>query len=355
MLNTYTWLAWLVAALISLSVTRNPFYLGLSLLWLSIVWLRSANRNAPPVPFSPFRFGVVVITLSAVFNALMVHVGTTVLFRLPADWLLVGGAITLEAAVYGALNGMALTGFLLAFSILNRVLPVHALVRVIPRAFYPVAVVISIAITFIPVTLRQFRQIKEAQAVRGHQLRGVKDWLPLFLPLLIGGLEHAVNLAEAMTARGFAAADVSSHTMVTRLAMIGGLLLVLIGWTQQLLWSAGWGTALLAVGVLLLGGALYFAGRRVPHTTYRRRRWHRRDTVLAATAFVMAGVMLAPVPGIERLSLVYYPYPALAAPAFNPMIGLMTAGLLAPVFWLKSENKVSLTGNDPWTMANDFD
>ncbi len=341
MFNTYTWLAWLVAALVSLSVTRNPFYLGLLLLWLGILWWRGKTQNAPPVPFSPFRFGAVVIILSAIFNALMVHVGTTELFRLPADWLLVGGAITLEAAVYGALNGMALTGFLLAFSILNQMLPVHALVRVIPRAFYPVAVVISIAITFIPTTLRQFRQIKEAQAVRGHQLHGLRDWLPLFLPLLIGGLERAVNLAEAMTARGFAASDISAHTAAARLAMIGGLLLVLIGWALRLLWSAGWGTALLALGVLLLGGTLYFSGRRVPHTTYRRQRWHRRDTALTAVAFLMTVVAIAPIPGIERLSLAYYPYPTLTAPAFNPIFGLATAGLLVPVFWLKPENTVS--------------
>ncbi len=341
MFNTYTWLVWLVAALVSLSVTRNPYYLGLLLLWLGILWRRGETRGAPPVPFSPFRFGAVVITLSAIFNALMVHVGTTVLFRLPADWLLVGGAITLEAVVYGALNGMALTGLLLAFSVLNRMLPVNALVRIIPRAFYPVAVVISIAITFVPATLRQFRQIKEAQAVRGHQLRGVRDWLPLFLPLLIGGLERAVNLAEAMTARGFAATDEPAHTTTTRLAMIAGLLLVLIGWALRLLWSGGWGAALLTAGMLLLAGAFYFAGRRVPHTTYRRQRWHRRDTALTAAALIVSAVALIPIPGIERLSLAYYPYPALSAPAFNPIIGLATAGLLVPVFWLKPENKVS--------------
>ncbi len=346
MFNTYAWLAWLAAALISLSVTRNPFYLGLLLLWLGILWRRGETPNAPPVPFSPFRFGAVVVVLSAVFNALMVHVGTTVLFRLPADWLLVGGAITLEAVVYGALNGLALTGFLLAFSILNRVLPVQALVRVIPRAFFPVAVTISIAITFMPATLRQFQRIKEAQAVRGHQLRGVRDWLPLFLPLLVGGLERAVNLAEAMTARGFAAADIPAHATATRLAMVGGLLLVLVGWALQLLWSARWGTALLAAGVLLLGGALYFAGRRVPHTVYRRRRWHRRDTVLTAVALLVAGAAIVPLPGIERLSLVYYPYPTLTVPAFNPLMALATVGVLVPVFWLKPENTVSLVARE---------
>ena len=31
-------------------------------------------------------------------------------------------------------------------------------------------------------------------------MRGLRDWLPLLMPLLIGGLERALQLAEAMTA-----------------------------------------------------------------------------------------------------------------------------------------------------------
>src|SRR4030065_1354430 len=93
---------------------------------------------------------------------------------------------------------------LLSFMLLNLALPVRDLLRLIRRAFFPVAVVTSIAVTYLPTTLRQFQQIREAQAVRGHQVRSLRDWLPLLMPLLVGGLEHAMQLAEAMTARGFA-------------------------------------------------------------------------------------------------------------------------------------------------------
>ncbi len=355
MFNTVTWLFWLVAALMSQSITRNPLYLALSLLWLGVLWrCGQMQGNTAPMPFSPWRFGAIVVGLSTIFNALMVHVGTTELFRLPAGWLLVGGAITLEAAIYGALNGLALSGLFLAFSILNQMLPVSALVRVIPRAFYPIAVVISIAITFIPTTLRQFRQIREAQAVRGHQPHGVRDWLPLFLPLLIGGLERAVNLAEAMTARGFAAADAPAQPALTRLLLIAGLLLALVGWALQLLWSAVWGTAILVLGIGLLAGTLYLAGRRIPHTTYRRQRWVWRDTLTVMAALVVITTLVAPIPGIEHRSLAYYPYPALTAPEFDPLIALATTGLLAPIFWLKRKNTVS-SSNDGVRMTNDFD
>lgn len=164
MIHPVAWLAWLGAVLTALSLTRNPFYLALILLWITIVaaWSRPA-ASAAPIPISPLRFGLVVVTFSALFNMLTVHFGDTVLFSLPRALPLLGGDFTLEALVFGGLNGLVVTGLFAAFSLVNRLLPVRALVRLLPRAFYPVAVVASIAVTFVPAMLRHFEQIREAQ------------------------------------------------------------------------------------------------------------------------------------------------------------------------------------------------
>ena len=145
--------------------------------------------------------------LSTAFNTLTSHYGETVLFTIPGNLPLLSGPVTLEAMVYGATNGLVLTGMLASFMVLNLALTVRELISLIPQAFFPMAVVTSIAVTYLPTTLRQFRQIREAQAIRGHQMRTLRDWLPLWMPLLVGGLEHAMQLAEAMTARGFASAS----------------------------------------------------------------------------------------------------------------------------------------------------
>ena len=127
---------------------------------------------------------------------------------------------------------------------LGQALPVRALVGLIPRAFYPLAVVATIAVTYLPATLRQFQQIREAQAVRGHALRGLRDWLPLFMPLLVGGLERALQLSEAMTARGFASqgkpVDSALQRAWPRLAMLAGLLLLAGGWVLRLAGRMEW-------------------------------------------------------------------------------------------------------------------
>jgi energy-coupling factor transport system permease protein len=338
-IHPVAWVSWVGAIVVILSVTRNPWYVGLVLAWIALV-LRASRGIADggaPIPISPVRFGVVVVTLSALFNALTVHFGDTVLFHLPAWLPLFGGPVTLEAVVFGMLNGLVLTGLFAAFSVFNQVLPVRAVVRLIPQAFFPVAVVISVAVTFVPVTLQMLRQIREAQAVRGHRMRGLRDWLPLVIPLLVGGMERALQLAEAMTARGFAGREEASLANTTRLAMVAGLILVLGGWLLRLVWTQYLlGGTLLLGGVGVIGGTLWREGRRTPRTMYRPAAWRASDWVVLAGVVAAVVVFFVPLPG--RGSIFYYPYPVLTMPQLSVVIGLGTVGLLAPV-WVVWPNK----------------
>jgi len=334
MIHPWAWVGWVGASLVALSKTRNPLHLVLMLLSIAIVNALVGFRSELSLtPVSPLRFALIVIPLSAAFNALTVHFGDTVLLRLP-DWLpLLGGPVTLEALVYGALNGLVLAGILAAFTTLNQALPVRALVRLIPRAFYPVAVVTSIAVTFVPTTMRQFEQIREAQAVRGHRMRGLRDWLPLFMPLLVGGLERALGLAEAMTARGFASADDPEQDVRTRAAVVVGLVALLGGWLLRLAWGyEALGLALMVAGSGVILVTLWAVGRRVQHTTYRHEPWTGVDWGVALSAAAVLVLFL--LPGLNRVALVYYPYPSLSWPSFDPVIGLISLGLLGPALAL---------------------
>ena len=338
MIHSIAWVLWLVTAMVALSGTRNPLYLVLLYLALFVVYTaaqpagRDAGRQPAngPTLVSPVVFALVVVPLSALFNALTVHFGATVLFRLPQAIPVLGGPITLEAVTYGLLNGLVLAGLFLAFATLTRALPVRALIRLVPQAFYSVAVVISIAVTFVPSTIRQLEQVRHAQAVRGHRVRGVRDWLPLLLPLLIGGLERALQLAEAMTARGFASSDEPPGELAPQLAVVGGLVALLGGWVLRLVWGIEvLGLALMAAGGLAILAVVWWigwqGGRR---TAYQRQRWELPDWAVALGAAVTLVALSLPGPG--RDSLVYYPYPALSLPAFDPAIGLAILGLLAP-------------------------
>lgn len=345
-LHPGAWVTWVGAVLVALSITRNPLYVLLILACMAVVAavLRPQSK-APLLPLSPLRFGLLIVLFSAVFNGLTAHFGQTVLLSLPAGWPLLGGPVTLEALVYGTINGLVLAGFLAAFTVLNMALPTYALIRLIPRAFYPMAVVISIAVAFVPTTLQQFQQIREAQMVRGHQVRGLRDWLPLLMPLFVSGLERAFQLAEAMTARGFAAHTQaepggndqgisrglpSLGLVVGLLAAMVGLLLRLLGLVPEL--SLG----LLAASAGLVFGALWLLGRSVKRTSYQHQRWGWQEGAVIAGSALVVIVYLVPLPFIGREALFYTPYPKLSLPPFDAILALATLALLVPALLLAS-------------------
>jgi energy-coupling factor transport system permease protein len=331
-----TWLLWALTVLVTASRVRNPLYSILTLLIAAVVELVCAPHRGAGLP-SSFRFGVTVVVLGALFNGLTAHLGDTVLFSLPAQLPLSGGPVTLEALVYGATNGLVLAAIFSSFSTFNRVTPVRDLVRLTPRAFHEAGVVISIALTFIPQMMYHLDEIRDAQAVRGHRMRGLRDWLPVILPLLTGGLERAIGLAEAMVARGYGALSNRRHSLRTQMFLLVGLMGVLVGWLAFLLlpqWRLAAVSGMIASGGLI-AGLLWQTGRSIPHTSYRMHRWTLCDSLIVLGCCVTLVSMFAPLPFVNRKALYYSPYPRLSPPPFDAVAGVGLFGLLVPAIVVK--------------------
>ncbi len=343
MIHAIAWFFWLGAAVVAISITRNPLYLVLMLLEFALVveHVEDPDQPSTPVPVTPWRFVCFVVPVTALFNLLTSHLGETVLVRLPRWLPLLGGAITAEALVYGAINGLVLAVLFTAFVVLNRAVPVRDLTRLVPRAFYPVAVVISIAVTFVPQTLRQLRQIREAQMIRGHRMQGLRDWFPLFMPLLVGGLERALQLAEAMTARGFSnEGSTEEKEGLARFGPLVGLLFLAVGSLLtaspaglqanrvRITWQVC-GMILIALGALVLVLTLRRVGQQHPHTTYRRTPWTYRDWGVTGGAVAALGILLL----LGKSTRAYMPYPTLTWPDFDPLVGIGLLGFLLPLLF----------------------
>lgn len=330
------WLTWLAAAALPALSTRNPLYLSLTLLAVAVTYLALGRGSPLAQSWGAFvRFGAFLWLLTIPFTALTAHYGTIVLFRLPASWPIVGGPITLEAFLYGLTGGLALVTLLLIFATFNVAVDQARLLRMTPGFIYQAGVVTGIAVAFVPQMVASWQAIREAQQVRGHRVRGLRDMLPLILPLLITALERAMQLAESMEARGFGGqvgVSTPRQRILNQLAILGGLAAVGAGAAGAGFWPERRALAglLLTAGVAALAWSFWDQGRRVRRSRYQRWTWGWADRVVLASA-LLALVGWAAAWLLRGDWLLYYPYPPYSPwPVFNPLLGGLIVLLVAP-------------------------
>ncbi|MDX1615957.1 MAG: energy-coupling factor transporter transmembrane component T [Candidatus Promineifilaceae bacterium] len=337
-LHPVAWLTWVSVMAIITMVARNPLY-TLILLTATLLVSYGQSRLDEGHKLPLLQIAVAVLVFSAIYNALFVHFGQTVLFRLPS-WPLIGGPLTLEALTDGLRNGLVLITLLAVFAALNVLVRVGDLVRLVPAGLQDLGVVVLIALTYVPQTRRHLQQIREAQAIRGHELRGLRDWRPVLIPLLIGGLERAMRIAEVMVARGFGTTVSVEARWLERVGTVMALTTTLLGWLL-LLWIENIGWFMLFVGFGALGILLWKRGRSAQRTRYRQMPWGWPETVTVLLSVIALLIVVLPVPFIGQTSLSYSPYPRLSVPQFDPWMGALLASLALPAFLA---NEVTTSG-----------
>jgi energy-coupling factor transport system permease protein len=344
MYHTLTWVLWLTAALLPAILTRNPLYLCVLLLGVFVAYNTMGRSSPMASSWGVFlKAGVLLASFSVLFNLLTVHYGETVIFVLPRFTLRMGptplvdlgGEITLESLVYGLTSGLSLVAVLLVFATFNVLVDHHRLLRFAPSFLYQTGMIASIAIAFVPQMVSSLRDIREAQAIRGHHFRGIRDLLPLFIPLITTGLERAVQLAESMEARGFGSprlAHSRRRELLYRLLIAGAL----FGLLASAFWygyrsESRWLGAPVALGSLaLLASTVVAMGRGAKRSRYRRELWRSRDTLVTLASAASIGIT-ASFWFLDGNTLFFYPYPQLTWPGFNPVVGLALLAVVMPV------------------------
>ena len=349
MFHPLAWLLWLGAAVLPVMFSQNPLYVGIVCLAAGIVYTVTGRHSPLAQSWSGFlRLGLTLIILTVPFNALGVHAGRLVLFTLPWTWPLVGGPITGEAVIFGASRALSLFTLLLLFAVFNCAVDQARLLRWTPAFLFEAGLITSIALTFVPQMLRSMQEIYEAQAIRGHRFRGIRDLLPLFVPLLTSGLERAMQLAESMETRGFGGSLqplsprretlVRIATAVALLGLVGGFFTVTYFREGQML---SWALLALSMTVLIL--VFRIQSQRVRRTRYQHGDWHRQDTVLAAISVGLIAIVLL-VRVFARVTLSYYPYPPFSPwPPFNPVLGVALTVLVAPAMLASPQSQMTMT------------
>ena len=335
-LHTLSWLGWLGASAYLALVNQQPLHSVLLIMAVGVVFHQVSRRHPESQGWISFlRLGLWVWLVALAFNLLSVHAGNQVIIALPQSWPVVGGPITVEALLYGLASGASLFGILLVFAAFNMAVEPHRLLRWVPAGLYQAGLVASIALSFVPQMMASSHDIREAQRVRGHTFRGLRDWIPLFVPLLTTALERSLTLAESMEARGFggiAPRRASRRSAWASLAAVTGLVAVLVGllWRTLNLRPQMVAIILLGMGIALIAASIRLRGQLIKRTHYPQERWQKHDTVVTL-ACVASWLLTALTQARAGWALAYYPYPPLSPwPSFAPWVGAAAALLTTP-------------------------
>jgi energy-coupling factor transport system permease protein len=236
--------AWSAACLLIVLSTTNPAYKG-------AVLVAALGSLAAGAGTRRLKRLLIVVTAVAAFAALLnflsAHLGTTVLFELPASIPAVGGPYTLEAIAFGATGGITIAAAILAVAPISLMLESHAIIDALPAMLSRTGATLAASLNLVPEVAVTFLQVSEAQRMRGWRPRGPRSWAEVVVPTVLTSVESSLQLAESMEARGFGSGP-RTHVDPPRMARADWLVtaaaaaaVVLFGVSAWVGWAAPWG------------------------------------------------------------------------------------------------------------------
>lgn len=188
--------------------------------YLVLLGLVFVAAKISEIPISYYINGLkplALLILITVFFQLIFAQGDTVLLEF--GWL----TITLEGIINAILIILRFVMIVMMSTILTLTTTpleiadgIESLLRPLKRLKVPVqeiALILSIALRFVPTLMQETEKIMNAQKARGvsfdegNLLERMKKIVPLLIPLFISSIDRADQLAVAMTARGYRGGD----------------------------------------------------------------------------------------------------------------------------------------------------
>ena len=140
--------------------------------------------------------------ISTIVNPLFVHKGVTVLF------ILNNNPITLEAVRYGLTIGLVIFSTIVWFSSFNNIMTTDKLMYIFGSVSPKIALILSMALRYIPLYGQQIKKIRQAQQVTGlykedNAIDRIRGGLRIMSVMVSWALENGIITADSMTARGY--------------------------------------------------------------------------------------------------------------------------------------------------------
>ncbi len=212
-------------------------FAGLAVLALGVAGVVAVARLGPRDAFVGMRAVSILLAFTVLAHALRWRPATEALLRLGPV------AVDGDGLIAGAFFASRIALLVVGTSLLTLTTPMIALTDGIERMLGPLArlrlpvhdlaMMLSIALRFIPTTAEEAERIMVAQAARGARfdrggpLTRAKAYLPVMVPLFVGLFRRADRLALAMEARCYRGGE--GRTRMERGVMTGRDVTVALG------------------------------------------------------------------------------------------------------------------------------
>ncbi len=205
---------WLWALLLAAFVIRtdNALIATAVVCALTLVVLKLKSKSYWSGAFAlSAKLAVSIIAIRIAFAILIgVPMPGTVLFQIPEitlpSWMVgirIGGPVTSQRLTTAVTEALMIATLILLCGAASSLASPHRLIRSLPKAMFNLGVTLSVATSVLPQTVKSVARIQSAKRLRGQNIRGLRAWRGIALPLLEESLERALDLATAMESRGY--------------------------------------------------------------------------------------------------------------------------------------------------------
>lgn len=205
----------------------NPIIVTLSLLGAITYYRCLCTRKRWYSDLCYYCFFFLLVSIS---NPLFVHNGVTILFFMNDN------PITLEAIQYGAVIGCMIVTVMYWGKCYQFVMTTDKFLYLFSKGIPQLAIVLSMAIRFIPLIKRHRGEVNKVQKTMGLYASDsifdrIRSDLRLFDSILMWGLENSIDTADSMQARGYGSDRRTNYSIfrIRRTDVIGSILLITIG------------------------------------------------------------------------------------------------------------------------------
>lgn len=192
---------------VMLFVTNNVIGYGIITIFMAVI------IKASKVPFKKMLKGVKGILFILIFSA-MFNIVLTPGEELVHFWVI---TVTKEGLIKGGYMAVRLVYLVICTSIMTLTTTPNDLADGLEKSFgflkiihfpvHEIAMIMSLALRFIPTLMEETEKITKAQKARGADfetgslIKRAKSLLPILIPLFISSIRRALDLATAMEAR----------------------------------------------------------------------------------------------------------------------------------------------------------